>query len=242
MTSPFIAFDNVSFRYQKDLVIEKVSFQICEREFIAIIGPNGGGKTTLLKLIMGLYLPMQGKVTIEDKPPYAFRQKIGYVPQVASFDSDFPLTTLELVLMGCTSLLTPFGRYPKKAYDLAGAALDKVGLLNCKEMPFGSLSGGQARRALIARAIVNSPTLLLLDEPTANIDAAAEESVGKLISSLKKEMTLLMVTHDLPGILTEVDRVFCMQKHCTELTPSSICSHYPLGVYHTFPKGDNKNG
>ena len=140
--------------------------------------------------------------------------------------------------MGCTHLLTAFGTYKKQAYALAEKALAKVGLEEKKNHPFGKLSGGQARRALIARAIVGSPLLLLLDEPTANIDEAAEKAIGELILSLRKEMTILMVTHEIPGVINQVDRVFCVQRSLTEISPSNICNHYQMGIYHT-PKGKN---
>jgi zinc transport system ATP-binding protein len=234
-----IEFKDVSFGYGNQTTLEEISFAIKPGEFVGIIGPNGGGKTTLMKLIMGLYQPFKGSIVIESKSPYFFRQKIGYVPQLTHFDPEFPITTLELVLMGCANLLTPFGTYPKEAYEKAKEALKKVGLSNLESHPFGKLSGGQARRALIARAIAGSPKLLLLDEPTANIDETAEKAIADLILSLRSQMTILMVTHEIPGVISHVDRVFCIQKTLTEISRANICNHYNMGIYHN-PKLSKK--
>ncbi len=227
-----IDLDHIFFQYGNFQAIRDANARIAEGEFIGVIGPNGGGKTTLLKLIMGLLSPTSGKIHIFGKSPHASRRCIGYVPQVANFDPLFPVTTLELVLMGCTSDLNWLGTYSKQAYEKARAALNQVGLLDFASHPFGQLSGGQARRALIARAIVSAPRLLLLDEPTANIDVEAESSIAKLILELKKEMTIVMVTHELPGIISSVDRVLCVQNQVVEMSPKEVCKHHGMGVYH----------
>ena len=217
---------HLHFSYDSVPILKDVTFRVEKGEFIGIVGPNGGGKTTLLKLLLGLAKPKKGEVKID---PSA---KVGYVPQLANFDRDFPVTTLDLVLMGCTNDLNFWGKYSKEAIEKANCALEKVGLLSCKDQQFGELSGGQARRALIARAIVDNPTLLVLDEPTANIDMEAESSICKLLISFKNEMTILMVTHELPGIIPHVDRVFCIQHTLSMLTPDEVCNHTSMGIYH----------
>ncbi|MDN3504407.1 MAG: ABC transporter ATP-binding protein [Rhabdochlamydiaceae bacterium] len=235
-----IKFEHVHFSYTHTPILNDLSFEIAKGEFIGIVGPNGGGKTTLLRNLMGLLTPTKGKVLLDGKSPKENRTCIGYVPQTCNFDSDFPITTYELVLMGCTSHLNIWGRYSKEAKILADNALKKMGLFHKKDESFGKLSGGQARRALIARALVNSPTVLILDEPTANIDMEAESSICNLLISLKKEMTILMVTHEIPGIIPHVDRVFCIQNSLTIIPPEEVCKHIALGVYHK-PKETEKD-
>lgn len=230
--------NHIAFSYKKTLILNDISFDVAQGEFIGIVGPNGGGKTTLLKLLLGLLLPQKGHVLINNKPPRDALTSIGYAPQLVNFDEDFPITTFELVLMGCLSHLTIWGTYSPFAKHLAEEALHKVGLYQQRNVPFGKLSGGQARRALIARAIVNAPSILILDEPTANIDIEAESSICNLLISLKKEMTMLMVTHELPGIIPHVDRVFCIQKTLSILNPAEVCEHTTIGVYHQPHKGD----
>ncbi|MCF7852544.1 MAG: ATP-binding cassette domain-containing protein [Simkaniaceae bacterium] len=228
-----IDFKDVRFSYDRALILKDISFHINQGELIGIVGPNGGGKTTLLKLLMGRLTPSSGSISISGQSPFAFRTSIGYVPQVAHFDREFPLTTIDLVLMGCTQHLSAWGYFKEEAQKLAEEALNKVGLLEKKDELFGQLSGGQARRALIARALVSSPSLLLLDEPTANIDVEAESAICDLIVSLKKQMTILMVTHELPGIIPHVDRVLCIQNTLSILSPESVCKHTAIGIYHT---------
>jgi zinc transport system ATP-binding protein len=135
--------------------------------------------------------------------------------------------------MGAISQMTWYGRYPKKTKEKAIESLKIVGLEHLKDRSFGTLSGGQAQRVLIARAIINSPKILFLDEPTANIDIETQKQILKLLVSLKKEMTIVMVTHHLQSFIEHVNRVLCVQNTLTEFNKEEICEHFALGVFHS---------
>jgi zinc transport system ATP-binding protein len=217
--------ENLFFQYDESPILENVSFEIQEGEFVGIFGPNGGGKTTLLKLIMGFLKPQRGRLE------NAVSGKIGYVPQISHLDRQFPITVLDVVMMGCLDA-SPWHAYTPNAREKALAALENVGMVDYQSHAFGSLSGGQAQRTLIARALVSQPALLLLDEPTASVDIEAEESIYKLLSSLQGTMTILMVTHDLQVMMQRVDRFLCINRQVTPYTPSEVCDHFAQGLYH----------
>ncbi len=223
---------DLSFGYEKRAILNKVNLSVDPGEFIAIFGPNGGGKTTFLKLLMGFLKPGHGKISIFGSSPKKARQEIGYVPQVTQFDKQFPVSVLDLVLMGCLSQASWFGGFSKEIRKKAEAALDLVGLLGKKDQAFGTLSGGQAQRALIARGLVSNPKLLLLDEPTANVDPEAETQIYDLLLSLKGTITIFMVTHNLQGIIKKADRLFCVHRTVTSYTPKEVCEHFAVGLYH----------
>jgi zinc transport system ATP-binding protein len=224
---------NLSFGYAKgDYAIQNASFSIEENEFVGIIGPNGGGKTTLLKLLMGFLSPWEGELSIFGRSPTSYPNAISYVPQQLRFDRQFPITVLELILAGRLSTLSWSGRFSKKDHQIAIEMLEKVNLVDFAEKPFGSLSGGQMQRALIARALATEPKILLLDEPTAHVDQQAQEEIYKLLILLQKEMTLLMVTHDIRAIIHNVQRVITVQCSVEAMNPKTLCEHFALGLYH----------
>ena len=225
---------NVCFSFEKHspLLID-ISAQIFDKEFVAIIGPNGSGKTTLLKLMMGFLKPTSGSLTLFDKVPEKSHLKIGYVPQVSLYDLKFPITVLDVVLMGCISKMTWHGSYSALAKEKALLALDQVGLRHLKDRSFGTLSGGQAQRVLIARAIADSPSVLFLDEPTASIDIETQKAIHALLAVLKNQMTIVMVTHHLQSFINDISRVFCVQNQLTEFNNKEICEHFSLGVFHS---------
>lgn len=224
--------ENVSFSYGDIPILKDISFTIDQGEFIGIIGPNGGGKTTLLKLIMGFLSPDSGTLTLSGLSPQQARNEIGYVPQAMRFDRQFPISVFELVLSGRLSKLPWYGVYSKKDHRLAEEAIELLGLAKFKHAAFGTLSGGQAQRALIARALVSKPKLLLLDEPTANVDAQVESEIYALLKGLQGKMTILMVTHDLSTAIDQVQRVLCVQHTLMSLLPQNVCEHFALGLYH----------
>lgn len=229
---PDVAIHDVTFAYRETPVLEEVTLSIHSGEFIGIIGPNGGGKSTLLKIIMGFLKPTKGSVEVFGTSPKASRSLFAYVPQAMQYDRQFPISVLELVLSGCLSTMPWYGTYSSKDYEAAHAALHKVGLSGLLQRPFGSLSGGQAQRALIARALVSEPKLLLLDEPTASVDARAEAEIYSILESLREKMTILMVTHDLNAVIKYVDRVICVQRNVISLKPEQVCEHFAFGLYH----------
>lgn len=221
-----INFRDVSFQYDDVLILQNITGSIDEGQFVAIFGPNGGGKTTFLKLLMGFLKPVSGEIVVLGKSPQEVQTSLSYVPQAASFDRQFPISTLEVVMMGCLKLSV------KEAKERSLQELKNVGLADFADSPFGSLSGGQAQRTLIARALVSKPKILLLDEPTASVDPNAEKDILQILSRLKGSITIIMVTHDLNSIISAVDTLFCIQRTITPLSPAQICEHFAMGLYH----------
>jgi zinc transport system ATP-binding protein len=228
-----VLFKDVFFSSERTPVLSEVNLSIEQGEFVGIFGPNGGGKTTLLKILMGFLKEDKGSVSILNTSAKEARQFIGYVPQISKVDKQFPITVEEVVQMGSLSKVSFWGRlkqsHKKKALD----SLEKVGMLDKKNCSFGSLSGGQAQRVLIARALATNPKILLLDEPTASVDPLAEKEILSLLSSLKGELTILMVTHDLQTILEEVGKLLCVHRDVHTHSPSHVCEHFGLGLYHS---------
>jgi zinc transport system ATP-binding protein len=230
-TLPLFEFEDVNFSYHGTLVLKDLSFQVFPGEFIGIIGPNGGGKTTLLKLILGFLKPSRGSIKM-GHPLKSQPLKIAYVPQSIRFDREFPISVNEVVLSGLMSRLPWYGHFKKEDREAAQQALETIGLPHLADKAFGTLSGGQAQRVLIARALVSKPELLLLDEPTASVDTQAEADIYALLKQLKGNMTILMVTHDLGVAIEQVERVLCVQGGIMQLKPEEVCKHFAFGLFH----------
>jgi len=219
MPQPVISFNNVCFAYDQTEILHNVSFNLFEHESVCIVGPNGGGKTTLIKLILGLHHPASGSIRVLGGMPHANSRRIGYMPQSTHFDPSFPISVLNIVLMG------RLGRRPGSFYsrsDKAAAlqALAQTGLVDLAARPFASLSGGQRQRVLIARALACEPELLLLDEPTAHVDPAMEQQVNDTLARLAHRLTVITVTHELGFVSRMVDRVLCVNR-TVKLHPTS---------------------
>jgi zinc transport system ATP-binding protein len=227
-----VSVQHLSFSYQEISVLKDISFEIQQGQFIGIIGPNGGGKTTLLKLLLGFLKPVSGTIKIFGEDPWNAHSKVAYVPQSLRFDKQFPISVLELVLQGRLNHLPWYGCFSKQDKEIALNALERVGLADLSKRPFGSLSGGQAQRTLIARALTSEPELLLLDEPTASVDVKAESEIYEILKKLQGSMTILMVTHNLQAAIELVERVICVQHTAFTLSPQQVCEHYALGLYH----------
>lgn len=226
-----IELSHLQFAYDSQLVLKQDSLQIEQGTFVGIIGPNGGGKTTLLKLLMGFLQPTKGRVRIFGQTPEKMRTLIGYVPQVHKCDREFPITVQELVMLGALSNHSL--RYSKEAIEKAVELIEELGLKPHMKKAFGSLSGGLAQRALLARALLCDPQLLLLDEPTANVDPISTALIIEKLESLKHQKTILIVTHDLRTIAEKVDQILCVQGEITRYQPNEICEHFAFGLYHT---------
>lgn len=229
MTNTAILASNLFFAYDKTAVLEDVNFAISFGQFVGIIGPNGGGKTTLLKLLLGFLSPTSGKLLLHDHLPITMRKKIGYVPQLNRTDKDFPITVLELVMLGA---IENRPTYAKDAKEKALYWIEELGLSVHREKPFSYLSGGLAQRALLARSLVSDPTLLFLDESTANIDMKSKEVILEKLSSFQGKKTILFVTHDFQTIRERVDQILCVDKKVSSYLPSEICQHFSMGLYH----------
>lgn len=225
--------NHLSFSYDEEHeIIKDSSFEIYKNEFIGVIGPNGGGKTTLLKMILGFLKPDAGTLTVLNISPKEAEKKMAYVPQSLRYDRHFPISTLELVLLGRLSNLPWYGIFSKDDKEKALDALHQMGIAHLAKRPFGELSGGQQQRALIARSIAGEPEILLLDEPTASVDREAEKSILDLLKTLQEKMTILMVTHDLQTAIDRVDRILCVQQTVVSYSPKEVCEHYAMGLYH----------
>ena len=210
-TAPAIELTDVSLSYNGVPVLEDVSFRVERGEFLSMVGPNGGGKTTLLKLILGLLKPNSGKVRVFGATPEKSRHHMGYMPQHTQFDPQFPVSVLDVVLMGNLGLRRS-GPYTRKDREEACRVLDKVDMCGRSKESFANLSGGQRQRVLLARALIGQPEILLLDEPTANVDVGIESKLDRILSELRRKMTILMVTHDLGFVTDMVENVICVNR------------------------------
>jgi zinc transport system ATP-binding protein len=208
-----IVVHNLTFSYGNNTVLENVNLDIAANQVITIIGPNGGGKTTLLRLIAGLLSPDAGSVLINGKSPKYNRGRIGYVPQHSHFDRKYPITVFEVVLSG---LLAPFGFYSALNKLKAETMIASMGLESLKHRPFQNLSGGQSQRMLIARALVSDAAVLLLDEPTSSIDSTSEKDLTAVLKEISRKMTIIVATHDTGFVSAVTDRVFCINRRLVE--------------------------
>jgi zinc transport system ATP-binding protein len=204
--------EHVFFSYGGVPVLEDINISIKQNDFLAIIGPNGGGKTTILKLILGLLEPDSGTITVFGKTPQEARKYIGYLPQHFSFDFDFPITVMDVVSMGRLGKRGLAKRYTKTDIEKCLGALDRVGMETLREREIGKLSGGQRQRVFIARALATEPKLLLLDEPVSSIDTQWQQSFYELLQKLNREIAIILVTHDISVISTYIDKMACLNK------------------------------
>jgi zinc transport system ATP-binding protein len=204
-----ISLENISFKYEKTLVLSKVNFEINKGDYVTFIGPNGGGKTTLLKLILGFIKPLNGKLKLNVQ-----KKRIGYIPQKAiNFDLNFPANVYEIVSMGRIASKGFFQILDKKDYEKIEEALKYVEMWKHKEDKIGELSGGQQQRVFIAKALCSEPEILILDEPTTGIDKKSREKFYEILKELnKKGMTLILVSHDISTVVNDVNKVFCINQ------------------------------
>jgi len=213
-SSPLISVRDVTFGYGREVVLDRVSLEIHSHDFLALIGPNGGGKTTLIKVMLGLLAPWSGEVVDHLAGPGREPRKgrLGYVPQFSTFDRNFPLRVSEMVLMGRAggrSLVRPYSREDR---ERVGHELERLGLTGIAGSHVGEVSGGQLQRALIARALVADPEVLFLDEPTASIDAESRETLRGLLEELNQRIPVVVVTHDVSSISPQVRTIACINR------------------------------
>lgn len=230
--SPVIDVRAVNFSYGSVATLSGIDLQVTEGEFIGIVGPNAGGKSTLLKLILGLLQPQSGSLSVLGLPPRAASRMLGYVPQYPSFPRDFPITVEQVVQMGRLGrgggrwhAIWP-GRVTRADREAVKRALSEVEAGNIARRQINSLSGGQLQRVLLARALVGQPRILILDEPTANIDQRLESEIFDLLKAINERMTILVVSHDVAFISRYVSRVACVNRtlvcHQTEAVDGAV--------------------
>ena len=232
MMKSIIKIENLNFSYEADnLVLKDVSLCIKDGQSACIVGPNGGGKSTLLKLMLGLLKPNTGIVEICGQSPEEARLKIGYMPQYHQLDVKFPVTAFEVALMGRLQN-SGFGFVSRKDKQIVNEVLEEMGISHLAKSSFASLSGGQRQRVLIARALACQPELLFLDEPTANIDPGAEEQFYSTLEQLRKRMTVLTVSHDLGFVNREVDSIICVNKVVSVHQAATFTAETANAIYH----------
>ena len=207
-----ISIRNLSVRYDGVVALEHVDLDIFDNDFVGIIGPNGGGKSTLVKTIMGV-VPHSG--TIEYSPDIYRHGKphIGYLPQVSNFDRSFPISVGEVVLSGLQAERGMLGRYTKQDRTRVTELLDMVGLTGLHNRAIGELSGGQLQRVMLCRALISDPKILILDEPTNFVDNRFENELYNILEQLSRRMAILMVSHDLGTISSVVRNIVCVNRH-----------------------------
>ena len=240
MVTPIVKIRDVTFTYNGQVVLKDINLDIVQGDLIAMIGPNGGGKTTLLKLILGLLKPDKGVIRVMGQPALQAAANIGYVPQDVHIKRSFPITALDVVLMG---MLAPGNRWRRKSAadrQKALAALDRLDAAALADKKIGTLSGGQCQRVFIARALVTEPKLMLLDEPTASIDTKGQAEFFHMLKELNTDVTILVVSHDLLVISRYAKSVACMNRklhhhHQAEITGEMIETMYPCTVDEVCP-------
>ena len=207
-----IDIENLTFFYDRDVILDNINLSVHTGDFLAIIGPNGGGKSTLLKLILGLEKAKKGSVKVFGQTPSKNLSLIGYVPQNTNVNTDFPIKVIEVVLMGHVGEKTPLFGYGKDEVACAMGALAQVGMDEYAQAKIGSLSGGQRQRVMIARALCAHPKILILDEPTSSIDIKGQKEIYELLKLLNKNITIVVVSHDISVILEYANKAAHINK------------------------------
>lgn len=210
-----ISIKNLSFSYNKQLILEDINLEVAKNDFLAIIGPNGGGKSTLLKSILGINKISQGSIKVLGTSPSKKLSSIGYVPQNTNINTDFPIKVIEVVLMGHVGTKRALFGYNKEEVSCAMGALAQVGMEKYSKKKIGDLSGGQRQRVMIARALCAHPEILLLDEPTASIDPSGQKQIYDLLKTLNQNITVIVVSHDISVITGYANKAAYINKTLT---------------------------
>ncbi len=228
---PVIQIDHVTFSFGSQPVLEDITFDINKNDFIAFLGPNGAGKTTLVKLLMGFLEPVLGTIRVLGKRPKSARTHIGYVPQYTNFDVDYPLNVLDVVKLNMIDSRSYFPWFTEKQEQKAYALLEKLEIEALYKRKFSELSGGQKQRALLARALVSEPEILILDEPTASIDITIEKDIYELLKKLNERITIILVTHDISFISSYINKICCLNKYATVHSAEELSGESLFDVY-----------
>jgi zinc transport system ATP-binding protein len=213
LNEPAIKISNLSVSYGNTHALQNITFSVKERDYLGIMGPNGGGKSTLLRTILGFIKPDSGTAEIFGCSCAKNRQLLGYVPQFSSVDKNFPVSVQKVVETGLLKgVLHPFHSYSKAEKEQSMFQLERLGIADLANRQISELSGGEFQRLLIARSLAANPKILLLDEPTASVDPSSREKIYSLLASLNKEMTIVLVTHDLTAISSSIKKLACLNQ------------------------------
>lgn len=210
MNNSIIKIENLSAGYDRKTVLHDINLEISEKDFLGIIGPNGGGKTTLMKVILGLLKPSEGKITFYDNGMPVEQLEIGYLPQYNSIDKKFPISVYEVILSGLNRQKSLFSRFTKEHHERVKETISMMGLEGMENKPIGQLSGGQMQRALLGRAIVSNPKAIILDEPNTYIDKRFEARLYSLLEEINKQRAVILVSHDIGSVLQTVKSIACV--------------------------------
>jgi len=208
-----IEINNLYVQYNNIPALLNINLSAAENDFLAVIGPNGGGKSTLIKAILGIIKPQCGTIKIFGQTPEKYYPPIGYVPQFSSFSRNFPIRVIDVIMTGRLSgKINLFHHYTEKDYKIAENLMRKLDIIHLKHRQIGQLSGGQLQKVLIARALATEPKLLLLDEPTASVDNDSKTQIYEFLKDINRFMTIILVTHDTAAISSYIKNVACLNK------------------------------
>jgi zinc transport system ATP-binding protein len=228
---PLLDIRNLSVAYGNEVVLENVNLTVSKNDFIGIIGPNGGGKTTFLKSILGLITPVKGEIIFGPELVNGHGYKlIGYLPQVTHIDRKFPITVTDVVLSGLMSKRKMFKRFTPDDITNVKELLFEMGLFKIRKKAIGELSGGQIQRTMLCRALINKPKLLVLDEPGTFVDSKFENELYERLGELNNNMAILLVSHDVGTITSMVKSIACINRS-VHYHPTNTITQEQLEAY-----------
>lgn len=227
---------NITVGYEdKPSVLKDVNLDVLQNDFLGIIGPNGGGKTTLLKTILGLVKPAAGEISFFKDGIKTDKINIGYLPQINQIDKKFPISVHDVILSGMTIQRKIFSPYTKEQKNRVGVIAKKMGLEDLLDRPIGALSGGQLQRALLGRAIIDNPELLILDEPNSYVDKRFETNFYKILEEINKDTAIIMVSHDVGTVISLVKNIACVNEGLHYHLGSNITTNWLEETYSSCP-------
>lgn len=210
MKTPILQMTGISAAYDNKTVLENINLTVFEQDFLGVIGPNGGGKTTLIKVMLGLLNPTAGKVTFYQEGKEVPEISMGYLPQYNSIDKKFPISVYEVVLSGLNRQKSLFRSFSPAQHEQVKQVIARMGLEGLEKRAIGQLSGGQLQRALLGRALVSNPQVLILDEPNTYIDKRFEAKLYSLLEEINRERAIVLVSHDIGTVLQNVKSIACV--------------------------------
>lgn len=219
----------------KPYVLKNISLDVFQNDFLGVIGPNGGGKTTLLKTVLGLVNPASGSISFFRDGVKADKMNIGYLPQINQIDKKFPISVHDVILSGMTIQRNIFSPYSKEQKNRVGEVAKQMGLEKLLDRPIGALSGGQLQRALLGRAIIDNPDLLVLDEPNSYVDKRFETNFYKILEDINKDTAIILVSHDVGTVISLVKNIACVNEGLHYHSGTNISTNWLEETYSSCP-------